>query len=116
MSKRSAVPGSTGEIGPRPSVLWRLFVLTGIPVMTVLATNDRAWESWESAVGDTVPRDRIRKMLAGTAALHATESVLTYRSAKKAGVPHPRRWGLATLVYGFPVVLRLRRAKKALRA
>jgi len=111
MSKRE--PKSESAISPRPNLLWRLFVLTGIPTMVVLSINDDAWARWEDTVGDAVPRERIRGLAIGTAAVHVTESAFVYRSARRSGVPKPGRWALATLVYGFPVLGRLRKAKRA---
>jgi hypothetical protein len=111
MSKRE--PKTASTISPRPNILWRLFVLTGLPTMAVLSINDDAWARWEDTVGDAVPRERIRALAIGTAAVHVTESAYVYRSARRSGVPKPARWALATLVYGFPVLGRLRKAKRA---
>ena len=58
MSKRE--PKTASTISPRPNILWRLFVLTGLPTMAVLSINDDAWARWEDTVGDAVPRERIR--------------------------------------------------------
>ena len=49
----------------------------------------------------------------GTVAVHALEGAAAYRSARKAGLAGPLRWGLSTFMWGFPVLLRLRRAKRA---
>jgi len=111
MSKREPKSGAT--VSPNPNLLWRLFVLTGLPTLAVLSINDDAWARWEGTVGDAVPRDRIRGLAVGTAVVHVTESAFVYRSARKSGVPKPARWALATLIYGFPVLGRLRKAKRA---
>lgn len=97
----------------RPGILWRLFVLTGVGTMAAVTVDDRAWEKFRDATGDSIPRDTVRSMLVGTAALHAGESLLAVRSARRSGVGHPLRWGLSTLVWGFPVLRRLRKAGKA---
>ena len=101
------------DIRPRPNLLWRIFVVLGIGTMTALVVSDDAWDAWENNVGDALPRDTIRTMLVGTAGLHAAEGVLAYGSARRGGLERPGRWGLSTFFWGFPVLFRLRRAKRA---
>ncbi len=84
--------------------------------MTVVSVDDDAWESFDDATGHTMSRDAIRALLVGTAVLHTLEGGAAYRSARKEGVQRPGRWGLAAWLWGFPVLLRLHRAKCALRA
>lgn len=101
---------------PRPNLLWRLFVLTGMGTMTVVSIDDDAWESFDEATGRTMSRDAIRALLVGTVALHTLEGGAAYRSARKAGLERPGRWGLAAGMWGFPVLLRLHRARRAQRS
>ena len=100
----------------KPTLLWRLFVITGVGTMTALVLSDDVWEQWEENVGDVVPRSTIRNVLAGTVGLHAVQAVLVHRSPRRNGIEHPARWAVATLLYGFPVARRLRRATRAVDA
>lgn len=97
----------------RPSLLWRLFVLLGVGTLAAVSFSDAAWERWRGVLGDTVPRDTIRNVTAGTVGLHAVEASVAFVSAKRHDVPQPGRWALSTLVWGFPVLRRLRKAKAA---
>lgn len=97
----------------RPNLLWRLFVLAGLGTAGAVTVSDEAWEQFKNVAGDAVPREAFRSLLVGTAALHAAESTLVYGSARRAGMERPGRWARATLLWGFPVMLRLRRAKRA---
>lgn len=97
----------------RPNLLWRLFVVAGVGTMAAVTVDDRAWEAFRDATGDTIPRAQVRQLLVGTAVVHAGESVLAFGRARRAGLAHPGRWALSTLVWGFPVLGRLRRARKA---
>lgn len=97
----------------KPSLVWRLFVLLGIGTMTALSFSDQAWEAVEGAVGDAVPRNTIRSILLGTLGLHSLEALLVLRSTRRKGDAGPLRWALATFVWGFPVMGRLRKARKA---
>jgi hypothetical protein len=96
-----------------PNILWRIFALVGIGTMTALAVSDEAWEQWEENVGDVVPRSTIRAVLAGTLGVHVAEAAVVHRSARRAGLDHPGRWAFTTLLYGFPVMFRLRKAKRS---
>jgi hypothetical protein len=97
----------------KPSLLWRLFVLVGLGSMAALSFSDEAWEQFEDTVGDIVPRSTIRSILLGTLAVHSVESLFVWRSARKHGDEGPCRWALATFLYGFPVIRRLRKSRKA---
>lgn len=97
---------------PRPSLLWRAFVVLGLGTMAAVTVDDRAWERFRNATGDAVSRDQVRQLLLGTLAVHAGESLLAFRRARRSGVGHPLRWSLATMVWGFPVLRRLRKAGK----
>ncbi len=98
---------------PKPNILWRLFVLGGLGTATVVSIDDRAWEAFDEATGNTVSRDAVRTMVASTAGLHVLEAAAAHRSARRAGLERPWRWSFATLIYGFPVLFRLRRARRA---
>jgi hypothetical protein len=100
-------------VRPTPNLAWRLFALTGIGAMAALVLSDDVWERWEDTVGDVVPRSTIRAVLTGTAGVHLLEALLVHRAAKRHGVSHPLRWTFSTLLYGFPVMFRVRRAGKA---
>ncbi len=97
----------------RPSLLWRTFVLTGVGTATAVTVSDAAWERWQSVFGDSVPREAFSGLLAGTAGLHVVEAGAALVSAKRGGLEKPGRWALSTLLWGFPVLRRLRKAKKA---
>ena len=94
---------------PRVPLPWKLFVATGVPTLAVLSTSDEAWERWERATGGRVPRRAIRRILIGTAVAHVAEAAVVHRRARAAGMDSPRRWATATLAWGFPVLLQLRR-------
>ncbi len=98
---------------PRPNLLWRLFVLLGLGTAGAVTLSDEAWEQWSNVAGDAVPRDVFRSLFFGSVALHAAESGAAYASARRAGLERPGRWARSTLLWGFPVLLRLRRAKRA---
>ena len=97
----------------RPNILWRLFVLAGVGTAGAVTVSDEAWEQYKGVAGDAVPREAFRSLLVGTAALHVAESALVYSKARRAGLERPGRWARATLLWGFPVLLRLRKAKRA---
>jgi hypothetical protein len=101
------------EISPKPNILWRLFVLVGVGTSAVVSIDDDAWEAFDEATGHAVNRDAIRVVFGGTVALHTLEGAAAWRSARRAGLPRPIRWGLSTFMWGFPVLLRLRRAKRS---
>ena len=98
---------------PRPSLLWRLPVLAGIGTMTALSTSDAAWEAWEAKVGGGLSRQAVRTLLGTTVALHVVEAAAAAGMARGAGLDRPGRWARTTLLYGFPVLGRLRRARGA---
>ena len=100
----------------RPSLAWRMFVLTGVGTSVAVSVSDEAWTMWKSVAGEKVPREAMRSLVAGTAAVHAVEAGAVYLSARRGGVTRPGRWALSTLLWGFPVMRRLRTAKKAVRA
>jgi hypothetical protein len=97
----------------RPSLLWRLFVLGGVGTAGAVAFNDAAWEKWKETFGDAMPRETFKNIAVGTAGLHATEAAFALVTARSKGVEKPGRWALSTLVWGFPVLRRLRKEKKA---
>jgi len=109
MAKRK----SPGTISPRPNLLWRLGVVVGVGTMTAVTVNDDAWEAFDDATGGSVERDRVRALLTGTALLHVAEAAVAWRGARRAGLERPGRWARSTLLWGFPVLRRLRRARLA---
>lgn len=96
----------------RPSLLWRLFVVGGAGTAVAVSVSDTAWERWQSLFGDAIPRETIQGIAAGTAGLHAAEASYALLSAKRNGVEQPGRWALSTLLWGFPVLRRLRKVRK----
>lgn len=102
------------ESNHRPSLLWRLFVLIGLGTAGAVTFNDEAADMWEDATGGAVPRDVVKGVFFGALGLHAGESLIAYISARRAGLDRPcRRWAIGTLIWGFPVLRRLRSTKKA---
>jgi hypothetical protein len=101
------------QISPRPSLLWRLFVLVGLGTAGAVTLSDEAWEQFQNVAGDAVPRETFRSVFWGSVGLHAAEGLFAYGSARRAGLERPGRWGRSTVLWGFPVLLRLRRAKRA---
>jgi hypothetical protein len=97
----------------RPSLLWRLFVLGGVGTAGAVAFNDAAWEKWKETFGDAMPRETLKNIAVGTAGLHAVEAAFALATARSKGVEKPGRWALSTLLWGFPVLRRLRKEKKA---
>lgn len=100
-------------VDPRPSLAWRAPVLVGISTLKLLSISDTAWEAWEDKVGTVLPRRAVRGLLGGTLAVHVVEAVVAHRRATTAGLDQPGRWARTTLLYGFPVLGRLRRATAA---
>ena len=100
----------------RPSLAWRLFVIAGVGTATAVSVSDEAWEAWKGVAGERVPRDAMRSLAVGTLALHTTESLAAYGSARRGKLDHPARWALSTLLWGFPVLRRLRRERRRLAA
>lgn len=93
----------------RPSLLWRVFVVSGVGTMAVLSTSRKAWEAWEDNVTDKLPRSAIRGVLVATVATHVGEARVAAQMADRRGVTPARPWVLSTLLYGFPVLRRLAR-------
>lgn len=100
----------------RPNLLWRLFVLTGLGTSVAVSVSDEAWSLWTSVAGDKIPRETMRSIATGGVALHVAESGAAYVAARRGKVAQPGRWAVSTLLWGFPVMLRLRTEKRALRA
>lgn len=98
---------------PRPNLLWRLFVLLGLGTAGAVTVSDEAWEQWQNVAGDTIPREVFRSVFVGSAALHVAEGGLAYASARRAGLERPGKWARSTVLWGFPVLFRLRRAKRS---
>jgi len=97
---------------PRPSLLWRAFVLVGLGTAGAVTLSDEAWEQWRNVAGDSVPRDALRSVFVGSVALHVAEGGFAYGSARRAGLDRPGRWARSTVLWGFPVLVRLRRARR----
>lgn len=100
------------EPSPRPSLLWRLFVLLGVGGAAAVTFSDDAADIWEDATGGAVPRETVRAVFFGTLGLHAVEALIVSIKATRAGVGHPLRWGMRTLLWGFPVMRRLKKTIK----
>jgi len=98
----------------RPSLAWRAFVLVGVGTSVAVTVSDDAWEKWKGVAGETIPRDVMKSFVTGTAALHSAEAGAAYFSARRGKLDHPGRWALSTLLWGFPVLRRLRKQRKAL--
>lgn len=101
------------DVSPRPNLLWRIFVLLGLGTAGAVSVSDEAWERWHSVAGDTIPRDVMRSVFFGSVAVHVAESGAAYASARRAGLDRPGRWARSALLWGFPVLLRLRRAARS---
>ena len=102
------------DVSARPNLLWRLFVIAGVGSSVAVTVSDDAWEKWKGTFGETIPRETFKSFVTGTAGLHAAEATFAYASARRAGLDRPaRRWALSTLLWGFPTLRRLRKAKKA---
>jgi hypothetical protein len=101
------------DVSPRPNLLWRLFVLVGLGTAGAVTLSDEAWERWHGVAGDTIPRDVMRSVFLGSAALHVAEGGAAYAAARRAGLDRPGRWARSTLLWGFPVMLRLRKAARS---
>ena len=99
----------------RPSLLWRVFVLTGIGTMKVLSIYDPAWEWWEKNVTTAIPRRTIRAVLAGTIALHFLEARATRRVAREAHLDYVPARVFSTFVWGFPSYFATKRAAEGQR-
>lgn len=80
--------------------------------MTWLSVDDRAWSRFSDATGDAVPRQTIRSALGLTVALHLLEALFAGISARRAGLARPAHWAGSALLYGFPVLKRLGRARR----
>jgi hypothetical protein len=100
------------EIRPSAPILWRLFVLGGLGTLAVVSVDDDAWETFDELTGGVTTRTACRVTLAGALSLHVAESLSTWRAARRAGVEHPFRWAFSALLWGFPVLLRLHRARR----
>lgn len=100
------------DVSPRPNLLWRLFVLLGLGTAGAVTVSDEAWEQYKNVAGDAVPREVMKNVFVGSVGLHAVEGLYAYASARRGGVAKPGRWARSTLLWGFPVLLRLRKAKR----
>jgi hypothetical protein len=100
----------------RPSLAWRAFVIAGVGTSVAVTVSDDAWEKWKGVAGETIPRDVMKSFVVGTGAVHVSESLWSFRAARRAKLDHPGRWALSTLLWGFPVMRRLRAQRKALAA
>ncbi|MCB1270674.1 MAG: transmembrane protein 254 [Microthrixaceae bacterium] len=107
MARRSDKP-----VTPRPGILWRLCVMGGLGTMIAVSVDDNAWEAFDDATGGTVDRDTIRAATGATVGLHVLEALISWIIARRAGLDRPRRWALSTLLWGFPVHRRLRKARR----
>lgn len=99
-------------ISRRPSLLWRMFVLTGMTTAIAVSIDDNAWEAFDDATGGSADRDTIRAITGAAVGLHVFEAILACFMAKRAGLPKPRKWFTSTLLWGSPVLRRLRKARR----
>ena len=99
-------------VKPRPNILWRMFVLGGVGSMVAVSVDDNAWEALDEATGGAVDRDTVRAATVGLFGLHLVESLIVWRSARKAGLDRPGKWARAALLWGFPVMRRVRKARR----
>ncbi|MFZ4669279.1 MAG: TMEM254 family protein [Microthrixaceae bacterium] len=102
------------DVRPRPNLLWRLFVVIGLGTLVLLSVSDDAWDRFRGAVGEVIPRSAIRQLVVGTLGVHALEAIVVFARARRAGLEHPGRWAISTFLWGFPVMSRLGRAKRAI--
>ncbi len=100
------------DVRPTPNILWRLFVLSGVGILSWISVDDRAWGRFSEATGDAVPRQGVRGVVVATLAVHVLEALVVGRRARRAGLEHPGSWARSTLLYGFPVMRRLSRARR----
>jgi hypothetical protein len=101
MAKRSGVV--------RPHWGWFALLDGGIVALTILATSPKAHEAVSEAVPVPLPSHQAcRQMLVGTAVIHAAESVVAGRMARRRGLA-PGGWRRQTLLVGFPSLRVLRR-------
>lgn len=108
---RPAEPDA-GPPVPRAPLAWRIGAGGGIASMAVLSTSDRAWAVAEPALGRVLDRRAVRALLLATVAVHVAEASVAARLARRSGLP-VGRWANATLWWGFPVLIQLRRARAA---
>lgn len=101
------------DVSPRPGLMWRIFVVLGLGTAGAVSVSDPAWERWQGIAGDAVPRDTMRSVFWGSLAVHAGEGAYAYGAARCAGLDRPGRWGRSAMLWGFPVLLRLRRARRS---
>lgn len=99
-------------ISRKPTLLWRLFVLSGMSTMIAVSVDDNAWEAFDDATGGSMDRETIRATTGAAIGLHVVEAIVACVMAKRAGLPKPRKWAAATLLWGFPVLRRLRKARR----
>jgi hypothetical protein len=104
------------EIRPSAPILWRLFVIGGMGTLAAVSIDDDAWETFDDMTGGATTRTACRVTLVGALSLHLAESISAWRAARRAGVGNPLRWAFGTFLWGFPVLLRLRGARKELEA
>lgn len=101
------------DVSPRPNLLWRLFVLLGLGTAGAVTVSDEAWEQYKNVAGDAIPRETFTAVFVGSVGLHVAEGAFAYVSARSRGVAKPGKWARSTVLWGFPVLLRLRKAKRA---
>lgn len=90
-----------------------MFVLTGMSTSIAISVDDNAWEAFDDATGGAADRDTIRAITGAAVGLHVLEAIAACVMAKRAGLAKPRKWAFATFLWGFPVLRRLRKARRA---
>lgn len=99
-------------ISRRPSLLWRLFVLSGMSTVIAVSVDDNAWEAFDDVTGGSFDRDTIRATAGAAVGLHILEAIAACLMARRAGLDRPRKWAASTLLWGSPVLRRLRKARR----
>ncbi len=101
----------TGRHGVvRPSWWWFLLLDGGIVILTTLALRKTSYDRAEAMTGDVLPsREVLQALLVATAFIHASESLVAGRMARRRGL-RARGWRLQTLIVGFPSLLALKRS------
>jgi hypothetical protein len=93
----------------RPHWGWFALLDGGLAVLLAVSLSGRAYGSVpEIGHRRLPPQKALRRLLAGTAAIHVVEAVAAARQASRRNLA-VRGWVLQTLVVGFPSLLALRR-------
>jgi len=97
---------------PTPNLPWRLFVTGGVAALAAGTASEAAWKRLEPVVPAT-SRRQLQALLGATVAVHVAEALTMRRTVRRDGLPTPRRWVASTLAWGFPVMYRARKVRRA---